>query len=440
MTTTIQGFDDGFCVSSSSTSAFGRTDTNGTHPRQRGRNMMLADTSAAGGARNSPRRSHMKQDSLCQRTTGTAVQTEEVSTSRTSADTTPKTSFSRAFWSLCSSSKTMSNISVGVRDKNRKTTTTTRRTSTRKGSSSKLNKRKMSAAGYFGSIGTGARKAMRLFVALGGAKQVVAQFSAAFQGVILEDLDCPCQDKDQVCFIPVCPKGMYQCCFDCTISTCDRDALGFFPHGDLYLSERGVLECLQCKSGDFCSGCDSYQECPAFPTKNAAGAGTYEAPRVSLPGSILDRECQRCPDGFEADFSRDRCVPPFRNDCDMVLLEICLAGCKDNPTNDECQRMECRIFCANDQRDSNPNCLEAHKEMCQEFNLPIYDPAASALPGLATTTEAPTILLTDDSGIATVAPFRQEVPCSINCNHAATRGVAISMMLLPICLFWFNLL
>lgn len=47
---------------------------------------------------------------------------------------------------------------------------------------------------------------------------------------------------------------MYQCCFDCTLSTCDKDELGFFPHGELYLSERGVLECLQCKSGDFCSG------------------------------------------------------------------------------------------------------------------------------------------------------------------------------------------
>eukprot|EP00392_Amoebophrya_sp_AT5.2_P015403 g15605.t1 len=221
--------------------------------------------------------------------------------------------------------------------------------------------------------------------------------------VILEDLDCPCTDADGVCFIPVCPKGMYQCCFDCTLSTCDKDELGFFPHGELYLSERGVLECLQCKSGDFCSGCDSYQACPSVMAKDSKG-GVYETPRVSPAGSILDRECQRCPDGFEADFNKDRCVPPFREQCDMTLMEICISGCKENPTNDECQRMECRIFCANDQRDSNPECLDAHKEMCLEFNLPEVDPNQQLLPGLATTTESPTILLTDDSGIATVAP------------------------------------
>jgi len=274
-------------------------------------------------------------------------------------------------------------------------------------------------------IAKGLQSCLLKFLLLDLRMLAIGQLNA----VILEDLDCPCTDADGVCFIPVCPKGMYQCCFDCTLSTCDKDELGFFPHGELYLSERGVLECLQCKSGDFCSGCDSYQACPSVMAKDSKG-GVYETPRVSPAGSILDRECQRCPDGFEADFNKDRCVPPFREQCDMTLMEICISGCKENPTNDECQRMECRIFCANDQRDSNPECLDAHKEMCLEFNLPEVDPNQQLLPGLATTTESPTILLTDDSGIATVAPFRQEVACNVNCNTAAGRSISVVVALL----------
>lgn len=47
--------------------------------------------------------------------------------------------------------------------------------------------------------------------------------------------------------------------------------------------------------------------------------------------------------------------------------------------------------------------------MCLEFNLPEVDPNQQLLPGLATTTESPTILLTDDSGIATVAPVSDKI-------------------------------
>ncbi|CAD7967105.1 unnamed protein product [Amoebophrya sp. A25] len=275
-----------------------------------------------------------------------------------------------------------------------------------------------------------------LFSSLSGyhefaSAQLAAQSGLA--GVILEDLDCPCVAEDGTCFQPVCPKGMYKCCFDCTVSICDRHELGFYPTGALYLSERGVQECLQCHPGDYCSGCDEYDQCPSVDAKDSAGA-QYDTPRVSPPGSVLDRECQRCPDGFEADFVKEKCVPPFRQSCDITLLEICISGCKENPLEDECQRMECRIFCANDQRDSNPECLDAHKEMCNEFNLPLVDPNLSTLPGIATTTEAPTVILTDDSGIATVAPFRQEVACNINCNSATSVKLNVWLLLLALSL------
>jgi len=262
---------------------------------------------------------------------------------------------------------------------------------------------------------------------------VEAQLAVAggLAGVILEDLDCPCQDEKELCFQPVCPKGMFQCCFDCTLSVCDRHELGTYPQGQLYLSERGIPECLTCHAGDFCGGCDVYEECPGFVGKGSQDSG----PRVSPPGSVLDRECQRCPDGFEADFVREKCVPPFRNECELTLLEICISGCKENPTNDECQEMECRIFCANDQKDSHPGCLGAHLEVCNAMNLPTM--VEDGTNNLATTTRAPTIVLTDDSGIATVAPFRiGEKECTIKCNFArGSKYLCVSVLMLTIATF-----
>ena len=71
------------------------------------------------------------------------------------------------------------------------------------------------------------------------------------------------------------------------------------------------MECIQCKPGDYCPGCDRFEECPretALAFGGAAGGGGL-SPRISASGSILARECQRCPDGFEADIDRARCVP-----------------------------------------------------------------------------------------------------------------------------------
>jgi len=232
---------------------------------------------------------------------------------------------------------------------------------------------------------------------------------------VLEVLDCPCTDEQGECKTPVCPKGFYKCCFDCGVSTCAKQELGYWPNGDLWLSDRGVMECIQCKSGDYCSGCDVFEECPRETT--TFGQESRSLPKISPAGSILARECQRCPDGYEADVNRDRCVPMFRRQCDMKLLELCILGCRDNPTNDECEDMSCKLYCANAQKATNPECLLSFAETCDELNAArdlLFQDSSLTL----TTTPNPTLLFSDDSGIATIAPIIPVDTCILMCSFA----------------------
>ena len=52
-----------------------------------------------------------------------------------------------------------------------------------------------------------------------------------------------------VCYEPVCAEGYFKCCFNCEVSLC---AEGDKKNNALVLSKRGVFECLQCTTGDFC--------------------------------------------------------------------------------------------------------------------------------------------------------------------------------------------
>lgn len=236
--------------------------------------------------------------------------------------------------------------------------------------------------------------------------------------VLAEDSDCKCLSEDGItCMIPVCPQGFYKCCFDCKVSTCAKEALGYWPDGKLTLSERGVMECLQCRPGDFCPGCDKFEECPI----EAQLFTKSTTPKISAPGAFHQKECQRCPDGFEADLDRDRCVPKFRGACDIKLLEICMLGCKENPTNNECEKMACKLYCAKDQERTNPECVAAFTDQCIEMNTPRDDTDSLVL----TTTPSPTMLLSDDSGMATVEPIQLDKACQLNCSSAMGKSLSV---------------
>lgn len=234
---------------------------------------------------------------------------------------------------------------------------------------------------------------------------------------LLDDTECACQKADGRCYQPVCPRGFYKCCFDCEVSVCDKEQLGYYPSGQLHLSLRGVQECIICTPGDFCEGCDAYAECPAD-ERPEKGKETYISPRISPSGSIMERECQRCPDGYEADWQRDRCVVTgWREKCDLKLMEICVSGCRDNPEKDPCQQMECRIFCANYQGDENPFCIAAHADICEDYNAPLASDTVA--PGMmVTTTPSPALLLSDDSGVAIVSSPERSRQCNIRCATA----------------------
>ncbi|CAD7976965.1 unnamed protein product, partial [Amoebophrya sp. A25] len=95
---------------------------------------------------------------------------------------------------------------------------------------------------------------------------------------------------------PVCPQGWWKCCYSCACSTCVRESF----KDELRLSYRGVMECLPCRRGDYCSGCDFFQPCEQE-VRRGPGGVQYRVPRISDPEAVFPRDCQRCPDGYEPD-------------------------------------------------------------------------------------------------------------------------------------------
>lgn len=57
----------------------------------------------------------------------------------------------------------------------------------------------------------------------------------------------------------------------------------------------------------------------------------------------------------------------------------------------------------------------AHKERCEDYNV-----VKEKISGPVVSTAAP-ILLTDDSGIATIAPLELAEACDVNCNGGGRR-------------------
>jgi len=226
--------------------------------------------------------------------------------------------------------------------------------------------------------------------------------------------------RTNLCVEPVCYPGFYRCCFDCHVSTCARDELGVFPNGALTLSKRGVMECVECKPGDVCSGCDEFEECPSTVESSTQGTARV-VPQISAPGSASKLECQKCPDGYDADTSLDRCVPQFRASCEKTLLEICMLGCKVNPTNDECETLACKLYCAKDQEKKNPECLKSFEETCNELNSYIDPDTITTI--IATTTPLTSLMMSDDSGIAQVVPINPGRRCNLICSNSNRRFI-----------------
>ncbi|CAD7967103.1 unnamed protein product [Amoebophrya sp. A25] len=226
--------------------------------------------------------------------------------------------------------------------------------------------------------------------------------------------DCDCFDDAGVCFKPVCPRGTFKCCFSCEWSSCWKE--GFSE--ELTLSFRGIYECLPCRRGDFCPGCDAFERCPMEARFHYEMRKTVASPKISAIGAGFERECQTCPTSGEADYANDRCLPsPWRHACDEEKLENCIDWeCRDvEETLDyECERLNCRMRCAKEQ---SPECLNTFQEMCREMTtrqigedgVPIAA-QSEVLTGLD--------LQIQDTGVAWIEPIPLRERCNADCNSA----------------------
>lgn len=238
---------------------------------------------------------------------------------------------------------------------------------------------------------------------------------------LYDDEGCQCTNpkNEAECYEPVCPEGTYKCCYNCEVSLC---AEGDTKVNKLILSKRGIYECLECRSGDFCPGCDQMVECPlesgAVSVGAAPASGKSPKPKISLPGSVEERECKYCPQDYEASVERDRCENPWRDSCDVHRMEVCVAGCRDY--QNECDRMACKVYCANQQGEV---CLATLQEDCETLNTPYVPPEDinrdDTEAGTASEDEDEELLiLSDDDGKADYEPPRSDKPCKLRCNTA----------------------
>jgi len=164
-----------------------------------------------------------------------------------------------------------------------------------------------------------------------------------------------CKDRSvsEEPYEPLCPPGFYLCCATCSRSSC-------YSTEDAVLSWRGLPECLLCEAGDFCSGCDMFKVCP--PNEQPG----REGPRISQRGTSQIVECETCPLGQEASFSRDACAPKYTDVCNEKAVQRCIRGCRsDIPANGkkltECEYMKCSMYCTKAWSDE---CAARYSEHC----------------------------------------------------------------------------
>lgn len=167
--------------------------------------------------------------------------------------------------------------------------------------------------------------------------------------------ECACMDpiREDVCYQPVCPPGFYKCCATCKEASC-------YGSAKMYLSWRGLEECIECEPGDFCPGCDVFHGCPD------STQAYREGPRVSAKGAISISQCESCPTGREASFDRGACMPKYSDVCNSVVVSRCIRNCKASEPKrgkklTECEKMKCTIYCS---KAWSQACLDKVSEYC----------------------------------------------------------------------------
>lgn len=137
---------------------------------------------------------------------------------------------------------------------------------------------------------------------------------------------------------PVCPKGYFRCCATCKGATC-------FSEKDLFMSWRGVRECVRCPPGYYCKGCDIYEKCRESEIPGRIG------PKITPMGSERGQDCEICPAGQEADLELSRCVKRWTDVCNKKFVGRCVRNCRaEDPSRMKnlnfCEKMKCQLFCA----------------------------------------------------------------------------------------------
>mmetsp|Transcript_57874 Transcript_57874/g.146924 ORF Transcript_57874/g.146924 Transcript_57874/m.146924 type:complete len:255 (-) Transcript_57874:148-912(-) len=169
------------------------------------------------------------------------------------------------------------------------------------------------------------------------------------------DGKCKCQDPltGSGCYEPVCPAGYYKCCATCTEAPC-------YGQAKMYLSWRGLPECIECNPGDFCTGCDTFTRCPDSNQPSRAG------PRIAPAKSMSVGDCESCPVGLEASFDRGACMMKYTDVCNVDVVSRCIRSCKAEDASKgkdltPCERMKCTMYCA---KQWSPQCLNAVSQYC----------------------------------------------------------------------------
>jgi len=153
---------------------------------------------------------------------------------------------------------------------------------------------------------------------------------------------------------PYCPPGYFRCCATCPGAKC-------YSTKGLVNSWRGVPECILCKPGDFCSGCDTYRRCKL---SSISGREGY---RISAPGSTRPQDCQICAGGYEADLPREKCMRKWKDQCSENYVGRCVRNCRSmDPLRGKdlthCERWKCYVYCA---KRWSEDCLGAYQRECQ---------------------------------------------------------------------------
>jgi len=194
-------------------------------------------------------------------------------------------------------------------------------------------------------------------VALAGALALSAQIAFAVQEPRPIDpentISCTDPRDPSMRYDPVCPAGYFKCCSTCSSSPC-------YGSSKMYLSWRGLPECIECAPGDYCPGCDVFERCPNSTQENRQGK------KISKPKSTGFGDCESCPPGLEASFDQSACMAKYTHVCSVEAVGRCIRSCKAGDPSlgkemDGCDRMKCTMFCA---KRWSLDCRDAVQQYC----------------------------------------------------------------------------